>query len=169
MHTLEQGLSGAYSLFHSVDWSRERMVDSSDMPNITTRITQALGPGLPHAQMQPRALADHMAQVAPVCATAETFHEYAVNLLRGAGEPVGFVGPGAFDQIASQAIALLAGRPADLDVLVLDEVQDLQADWVQALLGRVRQSGRAYLLEDPYQQLYKDREGFDLQEAITVS
>ncbi|MBU3739632.1 MAG: nuclease [Rhodoferax sp.] len=235
----------------SVQWPRERIVDSTDMPHITTRIAQALGPGLPQARMQPRvlaffenrfqvvpdvsalagrlqqdatrlsaglatwvtrmqvpsglvrvvgtagsgktqlalrllrdadaagqkhaylcfnrALADHMAQVAPVRTSAETFHEYAVNLLRAAGEPVDFAVPGAFDRIASRAIALLEGRQADLDLLVLDEVQDLQAEWVQALLGRVRADGRAYLLEDPDQQLYKDREGFDLPEAVTVT
>ena len=45
----------------------------------------------------------------------------------------------------------------------------LQADWVQTLLGRVRENGRIFLLEDPEQQPYKDREGFELPEATTIT
>jgi len=116
-----------------------------------------------------RALADHMSRVAPLRTPTETFHEYAVRVLRNAGQPVDFTAVGAFDTIASQCIVLLEGREPDLDLLVLDEVQDLQADWVQTLMGRVRENGRIFLLEDPEQQLYKDREGFELPEATTIT
>jgi superfamily I DNA and RNA helicase len=110
-----------------------------------------------------------MARVAPVRTATETFHEYAVRMMRASGQPVDFLAAGAFDAIASKCIAMLEGRPADLDLLVLDEVQDLQADWVQALLGRVRHNGRVFLLEDPDQQLYKDRQEFELPDATTVT
>ena len=235
----------------TVQWPRERIVDSADIGHISTRIAQTLGPGMPHADTRARvlaffenrfqvvsdvsalagrlqqdatrlsaglatwvprmqvpsglvrvvgtagsgktqlalrllkdadaaglkaaylcfnrALADHMQRVAPVRTSTETFHEYAVRVLRSAGKPVDFLAVAAFDAIAKQCIALLEGNPADLDLLVLDEVQDLQADWVQALLGRVRHNGRAFLLEDPDQQLYKDREEFELPDAITVT
>ena len=116
-----------------------------------------------------RALADHMARVAPVRANTETFHEYAVRVLRGGGQLVDFSAARAFDSIASECISMLEGRAPDLDLLVLDEVQDLQADWVQALLGRVHHNGRIFLLEDPDQQLYKDREEFELPDAITIT
>ena len=235
----------------SVQWPRERIVDSGEMDHISTRIAQTLGPGMRRAdtlarvlalfenrfQVVPdvsalagrlqqdatrlsaglatwvprmqvpsglvrvvgtagsgktqlalrllkdadaaglkaayicfnRALADHMARLAPVRTSTETFHEYAVRVLRSAGQPVDFAATGAFDAIASKCIALLEGRASDLDLLVLDEVQDLQADWVQALLERVRENGRIFLLEDPEQQLYKDREGFELPEATTIT
>ncbi|MEI6761314.1 MAG: AAA family ATPase [Betaproteobacteria bacterium] len=235
----------------TVQWPRERIVDSVDIGHISTRITQTLGPGMPSArtfarilaffenrfQVVPdvsalagrlqqdatrlsaglatwvprmrvpsglvrvvgtagsgktqlalrllkdadaaglkaaylcfnRALSDHMARVAPVRTPTETFHEFAVRMLRASGQPIDFLAVGAFDAIASKCIAMLEGRPADLDLLVLDEVQDLQADWVQALLGRVRQTGRVFLLEDPDQQLYKDRQEFELPDAITVT
>ena len=235
----------------SVQWPRERIVDSADMDHICTCIAQTLGPGMEHADTQARvlaffenrfqvvpdvsalagrlkqdatrlssglatwvprmhvpsglvrvvgtagsgktqlalrllkdadteglkvayicfnrALADHMARVAPVRTSTETFHEYAVRVLRNAGQPVDFAAAGAFDAIARQCIALLEDRQPDLDLLVLDEVQDLQADWVQTLLGRVRANGRIFLLEDPDQQLYKDREGFELPEATTIT
>jgi superfamily I DNA and RNA helicase len=110
-----------------------------------------------------------MARVAPVRTATETFHEFAVRMQRASGQPVDFLAAGAFDAIASKCIAMLEGRPADLDLLVLDEVQDLQAEWVQALLERVRETGRIFLLEDPEQQLYKDREGFELPEATTIT
>jgi hypothetical protein len=116
-----------------------------------------------------RALADHMARVAPVRTSTETFHEYAVRLLRSVGKPVDFLAVGAFDTIASQCITLLEGRAPELDLLVLDEVQDMQAEWVQALLRRVKGDGRIFLLEDPDQQLYKDRDEFELLEATTVT
>lgn len=235
----------------TVQWPRERIVDSADMGLISTRIAQTLGPGMPHADTSSRvlaffenrfqvvsdvsalagrlqqaatrlsaglatwvprmqvpsglvrvvgtagsgktqlalrllkdagaagqkaaylcfnrALADHMASVAPVRTPTETFHEYAVRVLRSAGQPVDFLAVAAFDAIAKQCIAQLEGNPADLDLLVLDEVQDLQADWVQALLGRVRHNGRVFFLEDPDQQLYKDREEFELPDATTVT
>jgi hypothetical protein len=235
----------------SVQWPRERIVDSADMDHISTRIAHTLGPGMPHAETHARvlaffdnrfqvvpdasalagrlqkdatrlsaglatwvprmqvpsglvrvvgtagsgktqlalrllkdadsaglkvayicfnrALADHMARLAPVRTPTETFHEYAVRVLRSARQPVDFAATGAFDAIASQCTALLEGRAPDLDLLVLDEVQDMQAEWVQALLGRVRHNGRIYLLEDPEQQLYKDREEFDLPDATTIT
>jgi len=235
----------------SVQWPRERIVDSGEMDHIITRIAQTLGPGLRRAdtlarvlaffenrfQVVPdvsvlagrlqqqatrmsaglaawvprmqvpsglvrvagtagsgktqlalrllkdadaaglkaayicfnRALADHMARVAPVRTPTETFHEYAVRVLRSAGQAVDFAALGAFDAIASRCIALLQDQAPDLDLLVLDEMQDMQAEWVQALLERVRHNGRIYLLEDPEQQLYKDREAFDLPDATTIT
>ncbi|MEI8324548.1 MAG: AAA family ATPase [Betaproteobacteria bacterium] len=116
-----------------------------------------------------RALADHMARVAPVRATAETFHEFALHVARQSGQVIDFSQPAAFETIASHAIAALATRDPDLDLLVLDEVQDLQPEWVQAMLSRLRPEGRALLLEDPQQQLYADREPFDIPDAVTVT
>jgi superfamily I DNA/RNA helicase len=37
------------------------------------------------------------------------------------------------------------------------------------MLTRLSPNGRAYLLEDPEQQLYKDRESFDIPDAVTVT
>jgi hypothetical protein len=45
----------------------------------------------------------------------------------------------------------------------------MQPDWVEALLSRLRAKGKGILLEDPEQQLYKDRISFDLQEAVTIT
>ena len=82
---------------------------------------------------------------------------------------VDFSLPGAFDALATQCIALLEDTAPDLDLLVLDETQDMQPEWVQAMLSRLKGSGKAVLLEDPEQQLYKDRVAFDLPDAVTIT
>lgn len=116
-----------------------------------------------------RALADHMARVAPVRTPAETFHEFALRMVRRSGQAVDFSMPTAFETIASQCTETLAKCDPDLDLIVLDEVQDMQPEWVQAMLTRLRQDGKAVLLEDPEQQLYKDREPFDIADAVTIT
>ena len=116
-----------------------------------------------------RALADHLSQLAPVRTQAVTFHELACNLVRRSGQSVDFSLPGAFDALATQCIALLEDTAPDLDLLVLDETQDMQPEWVQAMLSRLKGSGKAVLLEDPEQQLYKDRVAFDLPDAVTIT
>jgi superfamily I DNA and RNA helicase len=116
-----------------------------------------------------RALADHMSRVAPVRTPVETFHEFALRVVRRSGQAVDFSLPTPFDTIANQCIELLAQSDPDLDLLVLDEMQDLQPEWVQTLLSRLKDDGKAVLLEDPEQQLYKDREAFDIPEAVTIT
>ena len=116
-----------------------------------------------------RALADHMSRVAPVRTPAETFHEFALRVVRRSGQTVDFSLPTAFDTIADQCIEVLAQNDPDLDLLVLDEMQDMQPEWVQILLSRLKDDGKAVLLEDPEQQLYKDREAFDIPEAVTIT
>jgi superfamily I DNA and RNA helicase len=116
-----------------------------------------------------RALADHIARMAPVRTTAQTFHEYALNVARRSGLVVDFTLPTAFETIATHCVAALNQLPPELDLIVLDEMQDMQPEWVQALLSRLKDSGRAVLLEDPEQQLYTDRVAFDIPDAVTIT
>jgi hypothetical protein len=114
-------------------------------------------------------LAAHMARVAPVKVSVETFHECALRTVRGTGLVVDFSQPAAFDTMARQCAEVLAKSDPNLDLIVLDEVQDMQPEWVQAMLSRLKPSGQAILLEDPDQQLYSDRESFDIPDAVTVT
>lgn len=41
----------------TVQWPRERIIDSTEMAQITSRVTQLLAPGLPNPDQQPRVLA----------------------------------------------------------------------------------------------------------------
>ncbi len=116
-----------------------------------------------------RALADHIARVVPVRVPAETFHEYAASVCRRASIEVDFASAGMFDRLAAGCLELLRHADPDLDLLVLDEAQDFQPEWVEALLWRLRPGGRAVLMEDPNQQLYVDRVSFDLPDATTVT
>lgn len=116
-----------------------------------------------------RTLADHIARVAPASTPAETFHEFAVRMCRKAGRTVDFSEPGMFDRAAAGCIEWLRDADPDLDLLVLDEGQDLQPEWVMALASRLRTDGRLVLMEDPNQALYRDREPFDLPDAVTVT
>ena len=116
-----------------------------------------------------RALADHIGRLAPVRTTAETFHELALRVTRRSGAVVNFSLPNAFGIMATHCTETLAQSAPDLDLLVLDEMQDMQPQWVQAMLSRLKSSGKAVLLEDPNQQLYEDREAFDIPDAVTVT
>lgn len=116
-----------------------------------------------------RALADHISRLAPVRMPAETFHEYAQRVVRRSSEAVDFKQDGAFDHLATRCIELLDQTEPDLDLLILDEMQDMQPEWVQAMLSRLKSQGKAVLLEDPEQQLYKDRTAFDLPDVVTVT
>ena len=235
----------------TVQWPRERIVDSADFDQVVSRVMQVLGPGMPTGntlervraffenrfRVEPdvsalagrlqtvatrlsaglatwvpriqvpsgvirvvgtagsgktqlalrllrdadaagkraayicfnRALADHIAQVAPARVPVETFHECSLRVARRSGLVADFTAPGAFDALATHCMKVMQGAEPDLDLLVLDEVQDLQPEWVQSMLQRLRPQGCAFLLEDPEQQLYKDRESFDIPDAVTIS
>lgn len=116
-----------------------------------------------------RALADHISRVAPVRTSAETFHEFALRLSRNLGRAVDFQAPDVFAALASHCAEVVQNSEPDLDLIVLDEVQDLQPGWVEAMLSRLRPGGEALLLEDPEQQLYTDRVPFDIDGAVTVT
>jgi len=75
----------------------------------------------------------------------------------------------AFQGLADHCVEAIGVAEPDLDLVVLDKVQDLQPEWVQAMLMRLRPGGRAVLLEDPAQQLYQDRAQFDIADAVTIS
>lgn len=110
-----------------------------------------------------RPLADHMRQLSPRPAQVATFHQLAWEC---AGRPSGVPD---HDALSSAYAEILALTEPDLDLLVIDELQDFQQPWVEALLQRLRTSARLILLDDPDQRLYTDRAELDLPEAVTVT
>jgi superfamily I DNA and RNA helicase len=115
-----------------------------------------------------RSLADHMARLAPATAQVETFHELAVRHKERTDPDWRIDQQGAFDIAGDDLLAHLANQIPDLDLLILDEVQDFHPEWVEGLLKRLTNSGRAYLLEDPDQQLYRDRVDFAIEGAVVL-
>ena len=244
-------LTDARAIGQTVRWPRERIVDSTELPDLPARVQGELGPGLPDTdrhravldffsnvfKVQPdvsalagrlleassrlssglatwvprmqvpggvvrvvgtagsgktqlalrllreaagrrqraayfcfnRALADHMARVAPVQCEAETFHQHADHLCRRAGLALDYAAEGVFDTMAEHAGRILAGREPDLDLLVIDEMQDMQPAWVQVLAQRLRPQGRMFLLEDPSQLLYGNREPFSVAGEVVIT
>lgn len=113
-----------------------------------------------------RSLADVMRTHASAKVEVVTFHELAIDFYRKNHEF-------SFDDgqvFAKASDAFVAGSDAftpRLEVLIVDEGQDFEAEWVGALAGLLKGDGRLYLLEDEAQRLYA-RSEFDLPEATLV-
>jgi AAA domain/Nuclease-related domain len=101
-----------------------------------------------------RALADHMIGIAPPSAQVMTFHEACVEHARRCGTEPDFSQPGIYAQLAEQLAAAMSTMAPRWDLLILDETQDFEPDWVQTMTGLLRAGGRAYLLGDLQQRIY---------------
>jgi len=102
-----------------------------------------------------RPLAEAMRQAAPEPAAITTFHELGAWAMRAAGAVIDFSDPEIFNKQARAVIDAAKDMGQSLDLLVIDEGQDFEAEWAQALEHLVKQEGRAIWLEDPEQRLYK--------------
>ena len=101
-----------------------------------------------------RPLADHIALIAPLGSTVATYHQLCDRILRSTGRVPDFTRPGAFEELES-FIAGYRPEPAwQFDEIVVDEGQDFQTAWRDALLRLLNSNGRAWWLEDPMQNLY---------------
>lgn len=115
-----------------------------------------------------RPLADHMTKVAPPTAEVCTFHEYCVEVSRSHGVQLNFDAPGVYQEVVQHLLEHAAEQVARLDLLVVDEAQDFEPQWVQALFPRMKDDARLYVLGDSDQQVY-GREAFDLSDAVHVT
>ena len=114
-----------------------------------------------------RPLADHITRVAPPAAQVSNFHELAVDHLRRQQGTVDFAEPGIFDRATQALVDDSVNVVAQLDLLVIDELQDMEAPWIDALAARLKTDGRMYLLGDSQQSVYP-REPFDLAGAVHI-
>ena len=115
-----------------------------------------------------RALADHIRTIAPPRAEISNFHELAVDAYRRNDCEPDFSDAAVFAVITDAYVARSAQTVARYDVLVIDESQDFEPEWIEALCGLLRPGGDLYLMEDDDQRLYA-RPGFDIAEAVLVS
>jgi hypothetical protein len=65
-------------------------------------------------------------------------------------------------------LAASAAFTPRFEVLVIDEAQDFNPDWVESLCNQLKPGGKLYLLEDDDQRLYEQAD-FELGEAVLVS
>ena len=116
-----------------------------------------------------RPLADAMKRVAPDPTAVVTFHELARMVITRAGRPeVDFSSPGAFGALAQGFIELSPQLAGTFDTLVIDEGQDFEQVWADALIQTARTDAHVLWLEDPEQSLY-DRAPVALPGWVTLS
>ena len=126
-----------------------------------------------------RPLADHITRVASPNAQVFTLHELAIAHGRKKHGDVDFLAPGIFERAAREWVddsLREAAQGGDrtvppcfaLDLLVIDEMQDMAPQWVEALASRLKADGRLYALGDSQQSLYQ-REPFELAGAVRIT
>jgi hypothetical protein len=99
-----------------------------------------------------RPLALHMRALLPAAVSVQTFHERALMAWRATHGQPRFDDPDLYCQ--AEAALMQASDPPDVALLVIDELQDLHAEWVEALRRMVMPGGQTWLLGDSAQQLY---------------
>lgn len=114
-----------------------------------------------------RPLADHLARLAPASCEVTTFHQLCRDHAEQQGLELNFQDPQVFEQMVQRYVEDAPQLAARLNLLILDESQDLDPTWVDALAQALKTNGRLYVMGDSQQQLY-GREAFDLPGAVQV-
>lgn len=114
-----------------------------------------------------RPLADRLTKVAPSAVDVTTFHQLCRDHADRAGLILDFGDPAVFTQMEQRYLQDAPVQNPTLDLLLIDESQDLQPEWVQAIIGSLKPEGRLYVMGDAEQQLY-EREGFNLSDAVHI-
>jgi hypothetical protein len=114
-----------------------------------------------------RPLADHVVTLVSHKVDVCTVHEWALQRAHKAGMEPDFSEPGVFDAITRTWTALAETQDANLDLLIVDESQDFDAEWIAALTLRIKSDGRLYLMGDAEQVLY-GRDAFELPDAVQI-
>ena len=113
-----------------------------------------------------RSLADYVRQIAPTRAEVVHFHELCVEHHRRQHGDPGFDAH-AFEQMEQAYLAASEAFTPRFDLLVIDEAQDFNPDWVESLCNQLKPGGKLYLLEDENQRLYEQAD-FELGKSVLV-
>ena len=115
-----------------------------------------------------RPLADAIAQIAPTLATVSCFHELAVEHYRRHHAEPDFQNRDTFQLVTDAYYQDSEGFTAKFDLMIIDEGQDFDSQWISSLLALLKPAGRLYLMEDEAQRLY-EHDAFDLSDAVTLT
>ncbi len=115
-----------------------------------------------------RPLADHISSLSPSSVNVSTFHELSVDNYRRKVDEPNFSEPGFFDKAANLFIKDSEEVQASLDLLIIDEYQDFDAEWIEALLAKLKENSKLYIMGDSEQDLY-ERADFDLPHAVQIT
>lgn len=114
-----------------------------------------------------RTLADHLRHIAPARAFVSNFDELCVeHFRRHHGEP-DFTQAKFFEQATSSYLKDSQDFTPKFDLLIIDEAQDFEAEWLESLASQLKDDGRLFILQDDDQRLYKRTE-FDVSEAVQI-
>ena len=115
-----------------------------------------------------RPLADFMRGISPVRhVECINFHQLCRDWAEQDGLALDFEKPGVFAALEQHFLQAVTARAARFDLVIVDESQDFESEWVGACVGLVKPGGRLYVMGDPQQQVY-DREPFDIAGAVKV-
>ena len=114
-----------------------------------------------------RPLADHIQTLAPSHTEVATFHQHCDDYAKRHGHTPDFSNPKVYDELAKIYMADAEKLSPRFDLLVIDESQDFNPEWVDALYQELKADGRLYVMGDENQQLY-ERESFDLTGAVRI-
>lgn len=114
-----------------------------------------------------RPLALHLRQILPAAVEVVTFHELATAVWRARHGDPDFGEPDLFARM--EGLFVQAPHDPAFDVLVIDELQDLDASWVDAMLRIVKPSGQVYLLGDEDQRLFDGRTCWSDPACVTLA
>ncbi len=114
-----------------------------------------------------RPLADHIQTLAPSHIEVATFHQHCDDYAKQHGHSPDFSNAKVYDELAKIYMADAEKLSPRFDLLVIDESQDFNPEWVDALYQELKDDGRLYVMGDENQQLY-DREPFDLAGAVRI-
>ena len=101
-----------------------------------------------------RPLADYLSVIAPKSCVVATFHQLANRIARSQGEEFDFSKRDVYQQLEQFMTDVDIDEQWLFDELIIDEGQDFEQSWQQALMRFLKPDGRAWWLEDPMQNLY---------------
>jgi hypothetical protein len=102
-----------------------------------------------------RPLADHIARVSPNQAMAQTFHEFCLDFqARTLGQSVDFSKTTVFAEAVAAFLTAAPQMEPRWDLLVIDEAQDFEPDWIHGLTNALSAEGELYVLSDADQSVH---------------
>ncbi|WP_322008064.1 ATP-binding domain-containing protein [Paraburkholderia tropica] len=101
-----------------------------------------------------RPLADHIAKVAPPEVKVANYHQLCDWVARDGGHVPDFEGANVFETLEQRFAQTPIDARWQFDVVIVDEGQDFQQAWVEALARLLRPGAAWWWLEDPLQNLY---------------
>lgn len=97
-----------------------------------------------------------------------TFHEKTREVYTQANGDPDFANAGIFDAMTELFMTAVSGMVPRWDLLIVDESQDFESGWIEALVSLAKADGRVYIMGDEAQHIYK-REPFNIENAVQIT